>query len=93
MEIKLKDGRVVTIKEYYQMICEQFGLSGTKSIHRHPDNPDVWYEDGDEDEGEYLFVEGSEDFDGKQIMKYLQEQSDALDEVDRILGEAQVGDE
>ena len=43
-QIKLKDGRVVTPGEHYHILCEQYGLSGTKHIKRDPANPNRWIE-------------------------------------------------
>jgi len=43
-QIKLKDGRIVSAGEHYHMLCEQYGLSGTKHIRRDPANPNRWIE-------------------------------------------------
>jgi hypothetical protein len=44
VRIQLQDGRIVSAGESYEMICEQNGLSGDRSISRDTGSPDRWTE-------------------------------------------------
>lgn len=48
IQIKLKDGRIVSPAEHYAMLCEEHGLTPGSNIKRDPNNRERWIENDTE---------------------------------------------